>query len=281
MLKREEWLPGVPSWIDTQQPDAAAAAEFYGGLFGWEFDERYAPGQSEPYRIATLHGLEVGAIARQMGDQGGPAAWNTYVCVADAEETAARVRDAGGTVIVDPFPVGPAGRSAVFADPAGAVFLVWQPGATKGAQLVNDPGTWNFSGLVTGDVDGAVAFYGAVFGWETSPSGDDGGFFWRRPGYGDHLASIQPGIRERFESMGAPEGFIDVVAWVRPAGDGAAPGWHVVFGVDDADATAARAQELGATVVMEPTDQPWVRSTVLRDPQGAVFTANKFVPPER
>ena len=187
---------------------------------------------------------------------------------------------------MEPFDVGPAGRMAVFADPTGAVFSVWQPGATKGAQLVNEAGTWNFSGLLTRDVEGAKRFYGDVFGWEASPfEPDSGSFFFRRPGYGDHLVSIQPDTRERFEAVGAPEGFEDAVAWVAPMDDeqfpaDVPPHWHVVFATDDADATAARAKELGGTVVVEPNDQPWVRTTVIADPQGAVFTANKFVPPE-
>ena len=54
--------------------------------------------------------------------------------------------------------------------------------------------------------------------------------------------------------------------------------WSVTFGVDEADATAAKATELGGTVVVPPFDAPWVRMTVLTDPQGATFIANQFVP---
>jgi len=282
MLKREEWPAGVPSWIDTGQPDPAAAADFYGGLFGWEFDERFAPGSDIPYRIAMLHGLEIGGIGPLPEAAPPTPVWNTYVCVDSAEETTAKVRAAGGSVVVEPFEVGPAGTMAVFADPTGGVISVWQPGATKGAQLVNEPGTWNFSGLFTRDVEGAIEFYRAVFGWEASPFDPDAGsYFFRRPGYGDHLVSIQPDTRERFEAVGAPEGFIDAVAWVAPIDDPDAQShWSVIFATDDADAVAARATELGGTVLSPPADAPWVRTTTIQDPQGAVFTANKFVPPE-
>jgi predicted enzyme related to lactoylglutathione lyase len=170
---------------------------------------------------------------------------------------------------------------AVFADPTGAVICVWQPGETKGAQLVNDPGTWNFSGLLTNDVEAAKRFYGEVFGWEARPFDPDAGsFFWRRPGYVDYLEKINPGTREQFASVGAPEGFEDAVAWVMPADDGVPPHWAVIFSVDDADATAARAAELGGKVIAPPSDAPWIRTTTIEDPQGAVFTANKFVPPQ-
>ena len=60
---------------------------------------------------------------------------------------------------------------------------------------------------------------------------------------------------------------------------GAPAQWGVTFAVDDADATAERATELGGEVLVPPLDAPWVRMTVLRDPQGATFTASKFVPP--
>ncbi len=60
----------------------------------------------------------------------------------------------------------------------------------------------------------------------------------------------------------------------------APPHWSITFAVDDADAIAGRAAELGGTVLVPPIDAPWVRVTVIRDPQGAVFTASKFTPPE-
>ena len=81
--------------------------------------------------------------------------------------------------------------------------------------------------------------------------------------------------------MGAPDGFIDVVAMVDPieAGDsGASAHWSVVFGVDDVHATAARAKDLGATILAAPFDAPWTRMAVIQDPQGAQFVASQFVP---
>ena len=54
--------------------------------------------------------------------------------------------------------------------------------------------------------------------------------------------------------------------------------WSVTFAVDDADATARRATELGGNVIVPPFDAPWVRMTVVADPQGATFIASKFVP---
>jgi predicted enzyme related to lactoylglutathione lyase len=155
MPDRHEWLAGVPCWVDTSQPDPTAATEFYGGLFGWDFEDRMPEGSDRQYFVASLRGRVVAAVGSQMDGGGAPPAWTMYVAVDDADATAAKVRDAGGTVLAEPFDVGEAGRMAVFADPAGAVFSVWQAGETKGVEAVNEHGSWNFSGLNTTDRAGA------------------------------------------------------------------------------------------------------------------------------
>ncbi len=280
MLDREEYLPGVPCWVDTSQPDPDAAAIFYAGLFGWDLENVMPDGSGAKYYIGRLRGGDVAAISSQ--PEGAPprAVWNTYIAVENADDTAAKVRAAGGRVLADPFDVMSAGRMATCADPEGAVFCIWQAGDHKGARIVNEAGALNFNGLNTRDVEGAKAFYGAVFGWETLDVGE-AFTAWTLPGYGDYLEERTPGLRQRMEETGAQKGFEDVVAAVNPitADQGDVPAhWSVTFGTDDADATAARAAELGGTVIVPPFDAPWVRMTVIADPQGASFMASKFVP---
>jgi predicted enzyme related to lactoylglutathione lyase len=280
MLERDGYLPGVPCWIDTSQPDPDAAVAFYGGLFGWDFEDAMPPDSPGKYFIARLRGGDVAAVGSQ--PEGGPpiAVWNTYVWVESADEAASKVQDAGGRVVTDPFDVIDAGRMAVFTDPEGAAFCVWEAKAHKGAQIVNEPGSLNFNGLNTRSVERAKSFYGSVFGWETLGLGG-GADAWRLPGYGEFLEQSDPGLRKRMAETGAPEGFADVVATLNPIADDqpdAPAHWGVTFAVDDADATAEKAAELGGQVVVPPLDAPWVRMTVITDPQGATFTASKFVP---
>jgi hypothetical protein len=177
-----------------------------------------------------------------------------------------------------------AGRMAVLTDPEGAAFCVWQAKEHKGARIVNEPGSLNFNTLNTRDAGGAKSFYGSVFGWGTLSLGG-GAEMWQLPGYGDFLEQSDPGLRERMsETAAAPEGFEDVVAALNPIADDqpeVPAHWSVTFAVDDADATAERAAELGGRVVVPPFDAPWVRMTVITDPQGATFTASKFVPENR
>jgi predicted enzyme related to lactoylglutathione lyase len=279
MPERDGYIPGVPCWVDTSQPDPKAATEFYAGLFGWEFESAMPEGSEGEYAIARLNGKDVAAVSGI--PEGAPemAMWNTYVWVDSADETADKVRDAGGKLMMEPFDVMDAGRMAVCADPEGAVFCVWEAKEMKGAQLVNEHGTVNFNSLNTRDADSAKKFYGAVFGWTTLDLGG-GTEFWTLDGYGDHLESITPGIRETVKEAGGPEGFENVVASILPIGDDqpdTPPHWSVTFATDDADASAEKATELGGKVVVAPMDAPWVRMTVLTDPQGATFIASKYV----
>jgi uncharacterized protein len=281
MLERDGYLPGVPCWVDTSQPDPEAAVAFYSGLFGWDFEDAMPPGSAGKYFFARLRGGDVAAVGSQ--PEGGPpmAVWNTYVWVESADDAASKVKDAGGRVVTEPFDVMDAGRMAVCMDPEGAAFCVWQAKEHKGARIVNEPGSLNFNGLNTRDPEGAKSFYASVFGWETLALGD--AEMWRLPGYGDFLEQGDPGLRKRMAESGAPEGFEDVVASLNPIGDDQSDvpaHWSVTFAVDDADATADTATKLGGQVVVPPFDAPWVRMTVITDPQGATFTASKFVPPE-
>lgn len=283
MLERDRYLPGVPCWIDTSQPDPEAAVAFYGALFGWDFEDAMPPGSAGKYFIARLRGGDVAAVGSTPEGAPPAAAWNTYVWVESADDAASKVLAGGGRVLMDPFDVSDAGRMAVFADPEGAAFCVWQAKAHKGAQIINEPGALNFNGLNTTDPTDAKSFYGSLFGWQSLGLGG-GAEMWTLPGYGDFLEQGDPGLRERMAEMGAPTGFEDVVAALNPIIEdraGAAAHWSVTFATDDADATAARAAQLGGEVVVEPFDAPWVRTTVITDPQGATFTASKFVPENR
>jgi predicted enzyme related to lactoylglutathione lyase len=279
MLQREGFPAGVPAWIELRPEDQRAAATFYGGLFGWQFDDRTGEGSSS-YLVATLDGRDVAAVSSARG--GSPDdAWTTYVGVDDVDTSADTVRRAGGRVLAGSSELGDLARIATCADPSGAVFGLWQPGTIKGAQMVNAPGSWNFSELMTRDVEGARRFYGELFGWEADEvdMGAMAGNMVRLPGYADFLEQFDPGIRQRHADFGAPPGFSECVAWILPlADDQQAPHWNVTLAVADADAVAARARELGGTVVVEPFDVPPVRSAVLRDPGGASFTVSAFNP---
>jgi uncharacterized protein len=279
--ERDGYIPGVPAFADTSHPDPDAAAEFYGQLFGWELENVLPPDAPGKYFVGRIRGGDVAAVGSI--PEGGPATatWRTYIWVESADEAAAKVRAAGGSVISEPVDVPPdAGRTAVFADPEGAEFRVWQAYENKGAQIVNEHGSVVLNTLNTRNVDAAKRFYSSVFGWGTFML-EGAREMWTVAGFGDHLGRENPGERERLAQLGAPEGFEDVVAGIDAIPDDqpdAPAHWGVTFAVDDADAIAEKAVELGGKVLVTPFDVPWVRLTVIADPHGAVFTASQLVP---
>ena len=280
MPERDGYIPGVPCWVDTSEPDPEAAVDFYTGLFGWEFEDVMPPESEGRYFLARLRGGDVAAVGSIPEAVPQVAMWNTYVWVDSADDTASKVRAAGGAVVMEPFDVMDAGRMAVLTDPEGAAFCAWQAKENKGAAIVNEPGSLNFNGLNTRDIEGAKSFYGSVFGWTTLAL-DGGAEMWTLPGYGDYLERDNPDLRKQTAEAGGPEGFVDVVGSINPIPDDqpdTPPHWSVTFAVDDADATAAKATELGGTVIVPPFDAPWVRMTIINDPQGATFIASRFVP---
>jgi predicted enzyme related to lactoylglutathione lyase len=269
VLPRNGYPAGVPCFIDTAQRDVEAAQRFYGGLFGWEFEERM-PGR---YWMATIDGLDVAGMAHQPDDE---PSWNTYIQVDSADQATADAMQLGAQVLAPPMDVAEAGRMSVIADPTGAVFCTWQSNQHHGAQLVNAPGTWNWSDLYTPDPSLAEPFYRALFGWEARPVsfGEASGIMWTQDGYGDSLEARTPGLRKMHEEAGAPDGFTDCIGWLMQ--DDGPSRWAVTFTVADTDASAARAAELGGEVVVPPYDAGPVRVAQIRDPGGAVFIVSYY-----
>jgi predicted enzyme related to lactoylglutathione lyase len=291
VIDRTNYPPGVPCLIDTEQPDPDAAAEFYGQLFGWEFENKLPPGMDDKYLVASVRGFDVAAIASPTPGVTGPPTWNTYVSVADADATTAQAVALGAEVLIAPVDAGPpgavAGRWAALIDPDGAHLRLWQPGYRHGAQLVNVPGTWNTSDLTTTDAARATTFYGATFGWQADPVDFGGGeaegesFMLRQPGYGDFLAIRDPDIRRRHSDPSVPAGFSDAIGWMTVVADArSASRWSVTFAVASTDAVAEQAVKLGGTVVLAPHDRGGgiVRVATIRDPQGAEVTISSYDP---
>jgi uncharacterized protein len=257
LTERDGYEHGVPCWVDTWQEDPDAAAMFYAGVFGWDVEKGTPPGTDTRYYMCRLRGSDVAGIGSPLLAGMSPA-WTTYVWVDDADAVAERAVKAGGSLLAEPFESLDGGRMAIVADPAGAVFGVWRPGAHRGAQRVNEPSAYSMSFLRTPDREGAEAFYGALLGWTTEAFGPM--LLWRLPGYVGGVPE-QPVSRE-------------VVAVMCP-GDGEAAHWRADFWIANADAAAARATRLGGSVVAGPEDAGPFREAVLADPAGATFSVSQ------
>ncbi len=257
MTKRTEYEPGTFSWVELSTTDPDAAKAFYGELLGWDADDQELP-DGGVYSMMQVGGENVAAIQKQPEQQQGlPPFWFNYVTVANADDAAAKAKEAGATVHVDPFDVMDAGRMAVVMDPTGAAFGIWQAGESIGATLVNDPGSLTWNELSSTDVPKAIEFYETLFGWNVEEI-DTGDFppYWSI-GHDGGAGGRNGGMRElpqEHQDEGVPSNWM--------------PYFTVSGSVDEAIATA---EASGGTNLFGPLDLPAGRFAVIRDPQGAVF----------
>jgi uncharacterized protein len=245
MGERERYEHGTFSWTDLSTPDAEASKAFYGGLFGWEFEDNPVP-EGGVYVMARLGGRAAAAMFETTERH---PAWASYVTVGDADAITDRARELGANVMAEPFDVMDAGRMATLQDPPGAVFCIWQPGRSIGAEVVNGPGALSLNQLNTTDPQAAQRFYTELFGWRFEEfQGGPGPYFGIYRGEATNAGMMQ-----------------------LPPGQEAPPHWLVYFGIDDLDAAASQIETSGGRLVVPKLDVPGGQIVVAQDPHGATF----------
>jgi predicted enzyme related to lactoylglutathione lyase len=253
------WLAGTPCWVEVTVADVPKAAAFYRALFGWDIES--GGDETGGYRVCRKNGRIVAGLSPELGASDALPSWTTYLAADDADAVAARIRAAGGQLLVEPTDVRDTGRMALAVDTAGAGFGLWQGGTTTGIGLANEPGSLSWNEHMSRDYDASKGFYRAVFGYDYQDV-SEGGF---------RYAMLMVDGREvggigQYED-GTPEG--------------APATWSVYFAVDDTDAAVARVSELGGSVVEPVRDSPFGRIGVVNDDQGAVFSViTTPTPPE-
>lgn len=248
MAERDSHEHGTLSWTDLSTPDASGARDFYGALFGWDFEDNPIPDEAGGgvYVMARIGGRAAAAMYETRERH---PAWASYVTVDDIAATAARVPELGGTPMGEPFDVMDAGRMALFQDPTGAVLALWQAGRSIGAEVVNGHGMLSLNQLNTSDPEAAERFHSELFGWRFEQVSGAESPYW-----GIYLG-------ERLNGGMMP----------LPPDAGAPSHWLVYFGIDDIDAAAEQIGSSGGTVMVPPREVPGGRILVAQDPQGAVF----------
>src|SRR5215213_3704488 len=147
MQEAPEYKPGTFCWVELGTSNGAAAKEFYTKLFGWDHED-HSMGPDSVYTMLKLNGKDVGALYELMPEmkaQGVPPHWMSYVYVASADDSAAKAKTAGATLLKEPFDVSTLGRMAVIQDPTGALFSLWEGRDNQGAGIYNVANTlcWN------------------------------------------------------------------------------------------------------------------------------------------
>ena len=255
MATSTKYAHGVFSWVSLSTPDPAAAKHFYGGVFGWQFEDMPA-GPEMTYTFVKLKNQSVGGLAaltKDMLSQGVPPHWMPFVNVTNADEVAKKASQSGGQVPYPPIDVLDVGRMALLEDPTGAKVAIWQAKAHTGADLVNETGAMCWNELMTPNTEAAGRFYKATFGWtsEVVDMSEDSSYTIFKAG-----DTRVGGMMER------PPRLKDVP-----------PNWLTYFAVTSCDDTAKKATSLGGIVIQPPADIPNIgRFAVCQDVQGAVFT---------
>ncbi|MDT7550089.1 MAG: uncharacterized protein QOE84_2483 [Actinomycetota bacterium] len=244
MTEKSSYNPGEPIWIDLGTPDLDASIAFYGSLFGWTAEK--GPAEFGGYTNFSKNGRKVAGLMPLMGPEQ-PPVWTSYICTDDADKTTALVSDNGGTVHAPPMDVATLGRMAVYSDPAGAFFGIWQPGDHIGAETLFEEGTFAWTELSTRDQAKATPFYEALFGW-TAKSME---------GY----TEFQLGETSVAGCMDMPE----MVPAEVPSY------WMPYFAAADPEAKAGEAAKLGGTILVPLMEFGGGRFSVVQDIHGSTF----------
>jgi uncharacterized protein len=249
MANIHQALPGTVAWVDLQTPDLGKAREFYGELLGWSF-----AGGDDPntgfYTMAQIDGRNAAGLGKLSEQAPLPPMWSVYFATDDVDDTARKVSEAGGKVVMPPMDVMEEGRMAFFVDPTGAHFGAWQGKRHRGAQVVDEPGAMVWHEVYTRDVKAAREFYMRVFGLETKRLDTPAVEYW----------TLYHGSKPAGGAMQMPEHL-----------NAQPPHWNVYFAVRDADASVAQVAALGGKIVSPAFDTPFGRVAFVADPFEAAF----------
>jgi predicted enzyme related to lactoylglutathione lyase len=246
----KEYQQGQFCWAELGTKDTAVAKKFYSSLFRWTTKENDMGG-GMIYTIFQLDGKDIVGLYTLDPQHPTPPGWLSYVNVKNADKTANRVKELGGSLIFPPTEIPNIGKFALIKDLQGASFGIWQSGKHIGAQIIDERGAMVWNELVTSDVKSAKDFYTRLFDWETEEM------------------KMERFVYTTFKvDQKGTGGMLPTP----PEAKGLKPTWTIYFSVEDCDKTADQVQSLGGTIMKPPEDIPKIgRFAIFKDPQDAMF----------
>jgi len=245
-----QYTPGRWVWGDLVTADVAAAADFYGQVFGWTYETYGGDDDHDTYTLVLADGLPIGGMVfdqRAMKGKVPSARWVGLVSVADVGAAADAVTKGGGKVVYAPTMLGLRGETAIFQDPEGTFFGVVRSKHGDPPDYFGDLHEWVWLDLWTSDVERAAKFYAAVVGYQVRPLPDD------RLRHGVHLVSgdyVRAGVMQKADAR-------DSAVWLP------------YVRVADAKAAADKAGAAGGKVLREPVSIGRAIVAIIADPTGA------------
>ena len=209
------------------------------------------------YILLKQNGKDIAGLYELAGEmfEGVPSHWMSYVTVEDVDQAAEKAAKLDGNVLAPPMDIPGVGRMAFLQDPTGAQIAVFKPGEHVGTA---EDGPFGWSELSTGDTAKAESFYTSLFGWGAKSD------------KGAPVAYTEFQVGER-----SIAGMMELDP--KMAAANVPPHWMPYVMVDDCDAISGKAAELGAQLLVPPTDIPDVgRFSVFMDPTGASLAVIKL-----
>jgi predicted enzyme related to lactoylglutathione lyase len=237
-------------FAELYTPNPEQSAGFYCSLLGWNVREVLTD-----YWVFELNSNCVVGMRRSQNH-----AWVGYVHVTGMDGIAARAVELGGTVVAPATDTPGIARTALLADPEGAIVGLWSPCGCEGTAVETGPGSLWWVELATGNMAAARSFYAALFEWGL-----------------DHTMKFENG----------PNGYTLFKVGDRSAGGafqfepewGLTPMWQVYFEVSDYNVSVARACELGGEEGFSRDVPKVARIGVVVDPGDAIFLLSAPIKP--
>ena len=115
--------PGAFHWNELMTRDVRKAKDFYAKTLGWTYDDVPMGDMYGMYSMIKLGEQMIGGMFEMKGPmfEGQPDHWMPYIAVADVDALMKKVKDAGGTVVREPWDIPGVGRTALVTDAGGAM----------------------------------------------------------------------------------------------------------------------------------------------------------------
>lgn len=240
--------PGTPTWTDLLTPNAEASRNFYGAVFGWQYD--VGGPEFGGYATARLGDRATAGVVGDSPENAAlPSAWGLYFATHDINADVARAEQLGATVLYPAMQVGPFGSMATLTDPTGAQFSLWQAGMHVGWQVSNEPGSVAWHELYTPNAKAARDFYAALLG-ATAES---------------MFGNMEYYVLKHGEAQ------LGGIMQIDPSWGNMQAQWVSYFAVSNADETVSTAVKHGGKQMGNIDDSPFGRLAALMDPNGAIF----------
>lgn len=251
---------GKHVWFELTTTDLKAAETFYASVAGWVPRDSGMPGMQYTMVGPADHAVAgMMALTDDMKAHGACPAWTGYVAVDDVDAAAAQTQRLGGRMIVPPQDIPGVGRFSIVSDPQGAVLSLFKGTPSEGMEPPPPParGTTGHIGwheLHTTSLDGALGFYGELFGWRKGQAMDMG----------------PNGVYQLFATGAQGQNDDGGMVLLEPSSP--RPYWLYYINVASVDTALAHLKTGSGKVLVEPHQVPGGSWIVLGlDPQGAAF----------